>query len=236
MQKLVEVIQTVGQQWQIFATNVYPMIFAICAGFLLLYVYKKQRNYVYLGVAVLLVYFNPFIANNMMTFWCESQDYKEVLLLIPAVLLTACAITELLDSKRGKKRAILCLVLFLLFQVAVNLAYTTDHLTVRISGTKIEPEVAQIADMLHDNSIEAKVLAPDEVAAQLREYSLAASVYYGAGYQYDASDVKGILKVAKKNKWNIIVMEKKEEDQEQLEQKNYYPCFETDHYRVYVNL
>lgn len=236
MQEFKDVSRTVWQNFQFFSTSIYPLLFGMCAAFFLCNKRKKNVNYVYLSIVILLFFLNPFFANNCITFQCENSDYYMVLCTIPVVVLTAYAVTEMLDDIEKKRRAGSCVALFLILQAGIGFSYTSECIGVGIFSLKINPEVMQIADALHENNIDAKTLAPDEVASQLREYSLATKVYYGNGYVYDASDMEDLLKTARKNNCNIIVLHKEDDDPVQLEKKKYYPLMETEHYYVYVNL
>lgn len=237
MQSIMELISSIKTNYDFFGQNVFPMTFVLIA--FLYFLVKDRRkhiNYFYLCIFIFLLWLNPFFANNWITFFLHSAGYFEFLLLIPAVALMAYAATDGMYRLEKSKRIFFCAAVVLLIQFGIRFAYTGDYIDLNLRNAKIDPEVVQILDKIQADGIDARTIAPDELASQMREYSLATDVFYQKGYTYNPDELKEMIKVAKSNKCNIIVLEKSYDDEERMEKSDFYYLMNTEHYVVYVKL
>ena len=230
-------ISSIKANYDFFGQNVFPVIFILIA--FLYFLVKNRRkhvNYFYLCIFIFLLWLNPFFANNWITFFLHSDGYYEILLLIPAAALIAYAATDGMYRLEKKKRILFCVAVVLLIQFGIRFDYTGDYIDFNLRNAKINPEVVQILDKFQADGIDARTIAPDELASQMREYSVATDVFYQKGYTYNPNELKEMLKVAKANACNIIVLEKSYDDEERMEKSNFYYLMDTEHYVVYVKL
>ena len=238
MKVILNEIRLVGSTYLIFSLHVFELSLVLLS---ILYLFlkpaAKARDLV--NTCILLTFFicNPLFANNMISFIYGGAAgiYWQIFYLLPFAIVVPYAAICIGDRQKKKKGHILVfLLVFVLLQLNTRLDYTWQNLDFSLNISKIDPEVRQIGDTL--TGIDAYAMAPEHVASQLREYNLAARVYYNKPYAYDASDLKTLTEMAKEYECNVIIMEKDEDDRNRIQAAGYTYLTETEHYVLYVYL
>ncbi len=238
MKVILNEMRLVGSTYLIFSLHVFELSVVLLA---ILYLFLKpavkMKDMVNTCILLTFLVCNPFFANNMISFIYGGAAgvYWQMFYLLPfAVIVPYAAIC--IGERQKKKRGHIWvfLLVFVLLQLNTKLDYTSQNLKFSLNIAKIDPEVCQIGDML--SGIDAYAMAPEHVASQLREYNLAARVYYNKSYVYDASDVKALTEVAKEYGCNVIIVQKNEDDRNRIQAAEYIYLTETENYVLYIYL
>lgn len=240
-------MQGIANMWQVIETNfsyicVYAFPFSLVLVALIYLITQKNRrnhNYIYLALVLFLLWLCPFFAVSMMNFFWEGEAYYKALFLIPGVGVTAYALVCLYHRITGKKKWAFWIMVFLLTQLATGFTYTTKFWDLELTDGKVDAEVVEIADEIKQRQIDAYMLAPKEIGSRLREYDLSAKIYNEGSFGYDGDDMEKTIALAAKKECNLIVVRKKDADDEclaYLEKKDFRYMTETDHYLLYIYL
>ena len=238
MQGILNMMTIVKENFDYFNLYIFPVTFMMAALLYLLVRDKKENpNYRYLSLLLVLIWISPFAANNIKTFFLGTGiSYAQVLFAVPVVGLCAYTIVRLYDREKRKYRVMWIVAAVVLLQVGLRFHYSLDAIQTKIDFVKVDSEITRMNEELA--LFPSRCLAPEQVASQLRENSIATSVLYG-DYAYDTTDVKKLVKLADSYECNVIILEKdelKQKDETYLGKNDFNKLIETEHYIVYVLL
>ncbi len=160
-------------------TNVFFLFVAIF--YFLIINKKRQRNLLIYEIFGILFLVTPGIANGILNMSGQKTDHWMVYGILNIVSVVGVAMTDYLINIPSKKEKIIVIVIYiLLIQAGMGLNYTSQHLEFITNSYKISNEVMEIAEQLEFVE-KPRVLAPEEVAGELREYDTRFAVIYGEG-------------------------------------------------------
>ena len=151
-------------------TNVFFLFVAIF--YFLIINKKRQRNLLIYEIFGILFLVTPGIANGILNMSGQKTDHWMVYGILNIVSVVGVAMTDYLINIPSKKEKIIVIVIYiLLIQAGMGLNYTSQHLEFITNSYKISNEVMEIAEQLEFVE-KPRVLAPEEVAGELREYDI----------------------------------------------------------------
>ena len=156
-------------------TNVFFLFVAIF--YFLIINKKRQRNLLIYEIFGILFLVTPGIANGILNMSGQKTDHWMVYGILNIVSVVGVAMTDYLINIPSKKEKIIVIVIYiLLIQAGMGLNYTSQHLEFITNSYKISNEVMEIAEQLEFVE-KPRVLAPEEVAGELREYDTRFAVW-----------------------------------------------------------
>ena len=160
-------------------TNVFSLFVAIF--YFLIINKKRQRNLLIYEIFGILFLMTPGIANGILNMSGQNTDHWMVYGILNIVAVVGVVMTDYLINIPTKKEKIIVIVIYiLLLQAGMGLNYTSQHLEFITNSYKISNEVMEIAEQLEFVE-KPRVLAPEQVAGELREYDTRFAVIYGEG-------------------------------------------------------
>ena len=163
-------------------TNVFFLFVAIF--YFLIINKKRQRNLLIYEIFGILFLMTPGIANGILNMSGQKTDHWMVYGILNIVSVVGVAMTDYLINIPSKKEKIIVIVIYiLLLQAGLGLNYTSQHLEFITNSYKISNEVMEIAEQLEFVE-KPRVLAPEQVAGELREYDTRFAVIYGEGLSF----------------------------------------------------
>ena len=169
-------------------TNVFFLFVAIF--YFLIINKKRQRNLLIYEIFGILFLVTPGIANGILNMSGQKTDHWMVYGILNIVSVVGVAMTDYLINIPSKKEKIIVIVIYiLLIQAGMGLNYTSQHLEFITNSYKISNEVMEIAEQLEFVE-KPRVLAPEEVAGELREYDTRFAVIYGEGLSFTQENLE----------------------------------------------
>ena len=169
-------------------TNVFFLFVAIF--YFLIINKKRQRNLLIYEIFGILFLMTPGIANGILNMSGQNTDHWMVYGILNIVAVVGVVMTDYLINIPTKKEKIIVIVIYiLLLQAGMGLNYTSQHLEFITNSYKISNEVMEIAEQLEFVE-KPRVLAPEEVAGELREYDTRFAVIYGEGLSFTQENLE----------------------------------------------
>ena len=169
-------------------TNVFFLFVAIF--YFLIINKKRQRNLLIYEIFGILFLMTPGIANGILNMSCQNTDHWMVYGILNIVAVVGVVMTDYLINIPTKKEKIIVIVIYiLLLQAGMGLNYTSQHLEFITNSYKISNEVMEIAEQLEFVE-KPRVLAPEQVAGELREYDTRFAVIYGEGLSFTQENLE----------------------------------------------
>lgn len=174
----------------------------------------------------------------------KKQHIGKVLLglLVPEVLCGYVAAEHAAsDGRMQKKRAVFLFVFILvLIQLGIGLQYTNKHLKMISNPSKTDHEVIQIIQELYANNTEAaasndiRMMAPNDVAAAVREYEPGIVLLHGKRFGYSPWSDEQLMLEAKVYECNCLVVEQIHDSEERYLEDGFEKTLTTEHYVIYT--
>ena len=169
-------------------TNVFFLFVAIF--YFLIINKKRQRNLLIYEIFGILFLMTPGIANGILNMSGQNTDHWMVYGILNIVAVVGVVMTDYLINIPTKKEKIIVIVIYiLLLQAGMGLNYTSQHLEFITNSYKISNEVMEIAEQLEFVE-KPRVLAPEQVAGELREYDTRFAVIYGEGLSFTQENLE----------------------------------------------
>lgn len=175
-----EVFQIVKNSWDTTnAAGQYMGLFVVA--FIFLFVVESKKNKVlfsYCLLALVLV-FNPFTANNLMTFWPGLSEYWYTFLLLPVVPICAyvCVETIALQKNQSDKWVVFG-ALVLIAAVGGILMNSTANLSKVENRAGISDECLQMIQVMGESGEPVMLCADDNTLESVRAYTSAINTPY----------------------------------------------------------
>lgn len=165
-----------------YSTSACSLLFLFMAVIYLLIKNKKSQQslliYQIFGILLLVI---PFIGNKILTLKTEGRIDWPIYGILCVIPMMAYIVTELLQGAKSKKDGF---VLFAVFLVTVQLGFgfdvTGEQFFLPQNMKKISTATMDIAEKLDE--AEWHIMAPAEMAGELREYSTNIHVLYKENY------------------------------------------------------
>ena len=168
----------------------------------------------------------------------NADDVLYAYACIPEIVLIAAGCTDLIRDYQKKsceckkrKKFLYALSGVLLLFMLWNFQFTEKNTRLLPAGYELDGEVAQIKEVCLENAC-TLIIAPDEVAAKMRECDLAVSVVYGENYTYSALPIQNVITDAENFGSQCVVIPKEYMDLNYMEEHGYHVILETSHYYV----
>lgn len=135
---------------------------------------KKDRDIlVYLGVAVLILFFNPavfwFVGKKVL----GDQSYCRMLWTIPQVMIMAYSLSDIvLKQGEKKKKCIVCMSCIFVLMVSGRIIYNQENFALRKNLYGVSSEVVEIAKAIEPSKIDeqmTRITAHPEITSQIRQ-------------------------------------------------------------------
>ena len=197
-------------------TNVFFLFVSIF--YLLITNKKRQRNLLIYEIFGILFLVTPGIANGILNI----------------VSVVGVAMTDYLINIPSKKEKIIVIVIYiLLLQAGMGLNYTSQHLEFITNSYKISNEVMEIAEQLEFVE-KPRVLAPEQVAGELREYDTRFAVIYGEGLSFTQENLEQLQMETDSYGCNCLVINSEYDNIEFFNSIGFSKIYNTEHYEVYA--
>ena len=212
-------------------TNVFFLFVAIF--YFLIINKKRQRNLLIYEIFGILFLVTPGIANGILNMSGQKTDHWMVYGILNIVSVVGVAMTDYLINIPSKKEKIIVIVIYiLLIQAGMGLNYTSQHLEFITNSYKISNEVMEIAEQLEFVE-KPRVLAPEEVAGELREYDTRFAVIYGEGLSFTQENLEQLQIETESYGCNCLVINSEYDNIEFFNSIGFSKIYNTEHYEVY---
>lgn len=213
-------------------TNVFFLFVAIF--YFLIINKKRQRNLLIYEIFGILFLMTPGIANGILNMSGQKTDHWMVYGILNIVSVVGVAMTDYLINIPSKKEKIIVIVIYiLLLQAGMGLNYTSQHLEFITNSYKISNEVMEIAEQLEFVE-KPRVLAPEQVAGELREYDARFAVIYGEGLSFTQENLEQLQIEAESYGCNCLVINVEYDNTEFFNDIGFSKIYNTEHYEVYA--
>ncbi|MCC3340700.1 MAG: hypothetical protein ACLT9M_12570 [Anaerobutyricum hallii] len=164
----------------------------------------------------------------------QKTDHWMVYGILNIVSVVGVAMTDYLINIPSKKEKIIVIVIYiLLIQAGMGLNYTSQHLEFITNSYKISNEVMEIAEQLEFVE-KPRVLAPEEVAGELREYDTRFAVIYGEGLSFTQENLEQLQIETESYGCNCLVINSEYDNIEFFNSIGFSKIYNTEHYEVYA--
>lgn len=168
---------------------------------------KEQRNLLIYEIFGILLLTVPFIGNKVVTFGTgDGRNWSVYGILCAAPLAAYAAVDALRNAGSKREKKILFFGLLLLMQAGWGFSVTGEHLTLPSVNDKISKDAAALAECI-DTANAPYVMAPVEVAGDIREYSSEIRVCYQKSYEALQKDLTLLQKEAAYYGCNYIILD-----------------------------
>lgn len=213
-------------------TNVFFLFVSIF--YLLITNKKRQRNLLIYEIFGILFLVTPGIANGILNMSGQKTDHWMVYGILNIVAVVGVAMTDYFINIPSKKEKIIVIVIYiLLIQAGMGLNYTSQHLEFITNSYKISNEVMEIAEQLEFVE-KPRVLAPEEVAGELREYDTRFAVIYGEGLSFTQENLEQLQIETESYGCNCLVINSEYDNIEFFNSIGFSKIYNTEHYEVYA--
>ena len=213
-------------------TNVFFLFVAIF--YFLITNKKRQRNLLIYEIFGILFLVTPGIANGILNMSGQKTDHWMVYGILNIVSVVGVAMTDYLINIPSKKEKIIGIVIYILpLQAGMGLNYTSQHLEFITNSYKISNEVMEIAEQLEFVE-KPRVLAPEQVAGELREYDARFAVIYGEGLSFTQENLEQLQIEAESYGCNCLVINVEYDNTEFFNDIGFSKIYNTEHYEVYA--
>lgn len=215
-----------------------PLVFLLIAIIVLLVRWEQHEcKLFWYGVITWIMLMLPGITTFLLRTRADSGDSWMAYAIIGAWVLPAYMIAEWwIEQPKGKKQISIVVFTFFLLQVGMGLSYSGKQFEITKNWNKVSKESIQVADALSELPM-VVLLAPPEVAEEIREYNSQISVYYGTEFVYNQTVPEYLMDEAQIYGCNCVVASKEyvtEYAVAYYEQKGFQKYYETDKYMIYV--
>lgn len=222
-----------------------------------LLVCKKEKDFkktlAYPSLLVILVCFCPVTAWVLIKM-IGALVYWRVFWMLPIVILVSFGAVELVTRFRSRgKQVLVTVICAVLIAVNGSFVFTDQWFTGRENNFKLPTEMIWVADAINDHAREheiqkKKIAAPTGISTYVRIYDASISQVYGRTMankanpselfqeiHADEHDYDSLIQKVRKKKCRYLVLNKNEENEKELEARNFHKVYESPSYEVYFN-
>lgn len=187
--------------------NAFPLIFLFIAlVYFLVKAKKKYTNLLMFEIFGILLLVTPFIGNKIVTLGAGREANWPVYGILCVISLTAYIIIEVVSEQQSKKEKLfLMFVLLLTVQLGLGFSITGKQFTVPGANQKLSDTAVEVAKLFVTKK-EPYVMAPAELAGDIREYSDEIRVFYTEGYNELQKDLRLLQSEAEYYGCNYIIL------------------------------
>lgn len=218
-----------------YCMRAYPLFFLFLAViYFILKEKKEQRSLLIYEIFGILLLVTPFIGNKIVTLGAGKEANWPVYGILCAIPISAYVATELFLERTGRKERGKFLLFFIVFlQLGFGVSVTGGQLVLPVNLQKNSEKVREIAEQLSDDR-EWYVMAPKEIAGELRECDSSIRVFYDESYQELQKDLGLLQKEAVFYGCNGIILERNYNNEEIMLAGGYEKLAEIGEYYIYI--
>lgn len=239
MFEILVLIKNASQVFQ--GTGHYIALFFVAVIFMLVSEENQLNKYLlHFAIAALLITVAGILLYNV-----GFDNFSEIFFLIPILVLVVYAATQALFMQKSLNSFIIQILMYgFIILLAGSYNYKNGffyRLSLKENNFKISEETLQISTILSANEY-IKMIAPQEVSNEIREYNTSVSLLFGNNIYED------IYKDLAENGWciesqvfwarqyncNCIILNRKLDDQEYMAENGFFNVGETNNYIVYL--
>lgn len=197
---------------------------------------RKLRVY---GVVIWILLMVPGISTLLLRVRPDSGDAWMVYGLTGCWLLAAYAIS-LYWAKQpsGKKQWAAVVITLFLLPFGMGLSFSGQQFALTTNLYKVSEETMEVADAM-DEVNDPVLLAPPQLAEEIREYDSSISTYYGSEFMYSQAIPEQLMIEADTYGCNLVTVEQEyatEEATAYYGTQGFVPFYETESYVIYIEL
>jgi len=228
-------LRIIREAYQAYSGSVYNLGFLFIAlGYLIVKNRKKAHailGYVILGMVMLAT---PVLANRLLTVGSDyGNHWMLYAVLCAAVVIAYAGADALAETKEKREKWLVAICFAVALQFGTGFMYTADNFMLPGNVAKVSQETVGIAEAL-TNVQNAVVIAPEEVAVQLKKYDKNIKIIYGSDVSYDSTDLETFMQSATNYNCNCIVVESGIDNEAIVHASGYQILAVTENYRVYT--
>lgn len=213
-------------------TNVFFLFIAII--YLLITNKKRQRNLLIYEIFGIFFLVTPGIANGILHMSGQDADDWMIYGILNIVSVVGFVMTEYLINIPSKKEKIIAIIIYIfLLQAGMGLNYTSQHLELLANSYKVSNEVMDIAEQLEFVE-KPRVLAPVQVAGELREYDTRFAVIYGEGLSFTQENLEQLQLEIESYGCNCLVINTEYDNIQFFNSIGFSKIYNTEQYEVYA--
>lgn len=215
-------------------TRAYSLIFLFIAIIYLVIKDKKnERNLLIYEIFGILLLVTPFIGNKIITLGARGESNWPVYGILCAIPLTAYVAVDILTNVKEKKRRYGDIItLFLVLQLGLGLSVTGIQFGVPQNLQKTSSATRQILEQL-DSEEDLHIMAPIQVAGEIRECAETIRVFYSTGYEEMQKDLGMLQGEASYYGCNCIILEETYDNEEIMQNGGYVKIASIERYMIY---
>lgn len=203
----------------------------------------KKITFAWYGLVCFVGLLNPITVKITSKVWGESVAYYcRQISLIPIFIIIAYGIIVLISKIHKKKKLMLVIAFVVIIITNGHQIYSETWYTKADNFNKVPNEVIEIAKYIDTQKEKYKIAAPSYISSYMRQYGDVCQlqgrvVYYAnmeANLQSDTPDVKTIMETAGENKCKYVIAKKTEKAKIMYKDNGHEPCFETEHFMVFL--
>lgn len=214
--------------------NAFPLIFLfIVLVYFLIKAKKNHTNLLIFEIFGILLLVTPFIGNKIVTLWAEREANWPVYGILCIIPLVAYIITEVMSEEQTLKgRVSMLLVLLLAVQLGLGFSITGEQFCLPKANSKLPDTAVEVAEVLICGE-EPYVMAPVELAGNIREYSDEIRVFYTESYNELQKDLKLLQSEAEYYGCNYIILHNTNDKAKTMTDAGYEMCANVGAYVIY---
>lgn len=254
------VFQIIKNTWNMInSAGQYMGLFLVAFIFLFVVDNKKNRMLFSYCLLALILVFNPFTANNLMSFYIASDQYWYVFLLLPVIGICAYCFVEAVTEQRScTDRVIVFISLILIALIAGRVMNQNTYLQTCENRAYISDEYLQLFQEMNIEGESVVLLANDDIMENARAYSQyiglpyevplinsveVAQQLYGEALillhgqmQQPSSCLGNITTTARNYQCNYLILPLEADERWEMEYGGYEVLKETENYVLYHDL
>lgn len=204
----------------------------------------KKLTYGIYPLFVLLIIFNPLSIKVIELFFVKKftmQYFVRLFTEIPIMCVVAYGLAVLLIQAKGRNKLLLTAAFGFAIIIGGNgIYYSADWMQRSTNATKLPDDVIAICNYLHSDEDIIEVAVPTELASYVRQIDASLVMPYGRhGSDWanlltsDEPDVDAILKKARRNGCDYVVVVNCNPMKESFTQRNLHPEYTANDYLLY---
>jgi len=218
-----------------YSTRAYSLLFLfIVIIYFILKEKKEQRNLLIYEIFGILLLVTPFIGNKIVTLGAGNGSNWPVYGILCAIPVTAYAAVDILkDIDKKKERCKFLILFFVVLQLGLGISFTGAQFLLPQNMQKTSNLTLRIENELDDAS-EWKVMAPLQIAGELRECNEKIVVHYNEDYEELQKELLNVHKEAEKCNCNCVILEKQYDNEEFMLAGGFTRLADIDGYIIYI--
>ena len=206
----------------------------VCIIYILILNQKKHRNLLIYEIFGILLLMTPGIANCILKAGDGAQEgWMLYGILNVAAVVAYVAVKYLMEIQKKSEKVLILVMYIILLQAGMNINYTGNHFMRTTNLYKISQETIQIAKNI-DHIEQPRILAPESVGSELREYDTKYAVIYGEGLSFTQDNIDQLQIEIASYGCNCVILNTEYENQEILNNIGFSKIKNTEHYVVYA--